>query len=372
MKCCFRCGHYFNHKSNLNRHLSRKMPCTSKYLDVQGLDILNDFIHYKQQFEVFAQKNNLTQFIDKDMEPENPYILETDIPKLNNNNNNNAKIIISESSDEEDLADFDSVEEDFIYKCEGCKQVFKYKNNYYRHRKSACTVLKDEHKQLKKFKKNLDKTYRTLKKEHQDKKVVNNDYKFNDESNNSQYHNQLDNSLNSYNTTAHNFQLKQGTRDIINQNEFNITINEYGNEDVNGISNHEWKQIVKKLYYALPDLVKKVHFDIENNRNVYVPNIREKYAMVWKNGDWEMMDIRDVLNDLLVNNTDRIYEFLEENEGDIGDTLHSKMNSIIEKIGNSKKLQKKYQDQIKMILINNRSVVKKSYEAESGKKLEVR
>ena len=122
----------------------------------------------------------------------------------------------------------------------------------------------------------------------------------------------------------------------------------------------------------MPDLVKKVHFDIETNRNVYVPNIREKYAMVWKNGNWEMMDIREVLDDLLVNNTDRIYEFLEENEGYLGDSLHTKMNSIIEKIGSSKKLQRKYQDQIKMILINNRSVVKDTYEIESGKKLEIK
>lgn len=343
MRCCFRCGHVFNHKSNLNRHLLKKIPCEVKYLNVDGQDILSNFIYYHQQFQTLVGKedtiNNELIKLDQpvkmiQMEPE-PYS-EDEYPELDNL-------------------------DDMIYKCEGCCKKFNKKNNYYRHRKSYCPVLKDEYKELKSFKKKLDNTYRQMRQEHIDN------------SNSSiQNNNKLENSLNNYNTKAHNYQLKQNTQDVYNKNEFNITINEYGKEDVSSVSQSEWKQIVKKLYCALPDLVKKVHFDIETNRNVYVPNIREKYAMVWKNDNWEMMDIREVLEELLVNNTDRLYEFLEENEGYIGDSLSTKMNSIIEKIGSSKKLQKKYQDQIKMILINNRSVVKNTYEIESGKKLEIK
>lgn len=394
MKCCFRCGHYFAHKSNLNRHLTRKLPCDALYLDINGNDILNDFMYYKHLFQQLVKEKNITEFIDNipEIELSKPKLELKDTNEKSDNNIipkiNTQKINLDNGSDNEEL--FELNNSDMSYKCEGCKQKFKYKNNYYRHRKSYCNVLKDEYKELKKHKKNLDKKYRTLKKEHQNKhdnqinnqinkqetnkkelnNIVNTDYQINDDSSNS--HNQFQNSLNNYNTNAHNFQLKQGTQDIINQNEYHITINDYGNENINNISNREWKQIVKKLYQALPDLVKKVHFDMESNRNVYVPNIREKYAMVWKNGDWEIMDIRDVLNDLLVNNTDRIYEFLEENGEYLDNTLHTKMNGVIEHIGNSKKLQKEYLKQIKTILIGNRSIVKESYEAESGKKLEIR
>jgi hypothetical protein len=386
MKYCFRCGHLFSHKSNLNRHLSRKLPCEPKYLDISGIEILENFLYYEQEYNKI--NSNLNIIINSNSENINNH------NNINGNNGNNIidinkllkidkpkKLIINNESDDSESEYCEYLDDGgLIYKCEGCRKKFNRKNNYYRHRKFNCPVLKDDYVALKLHKKKLDTTYRQMKQEHlkleDDNENITttiiNDIK--DTSNQSQHiqTNKLENSLNSYNTNAHNFQLKQNTHDIFNKNEFNITINEYGKEDVSSFTQSEWKQIVKRLYHALPDLVKKVHFDIETNRNVYVPNIREKYAMVWKDGNWEMMDIRDVLDDLLVNNTDRLYEFLEENEGMLSNSLHNKMNDIIEKIGNSKKLQKKYQDQIKTILINNRSVVKKTYENEYGKKLEIK
>ena len=355
MKSCFRCGHLFSHKSNLNRHLTKKIPCEPKFLDVSGQEILDNFVYYEYQY------NNQTG--NKENNDVNEIKLHKSKPIE----------LISESDDEFD--DLNVMMSNGLYKCEGCRKIFNQKNNYYRHRKFHCPVLKDEYKALRSFKKKLDSKYRQMKQEHIERKkeyIEQNKITINDTSNNSQntQTNNLENSLNSYN--AQNLQLKQNTHDIFNKNEFNITINEYGKEDVSSVSQSEWKQIVKKLYCALPDLVKKVHFDIETNRNVYVPNIREKHAMVWKNNKWELMDISEVLDDLLVNNTDRIYEFLEENEGFIGGSLHAKMSNLIEKINNNEKLQKKYQDQIKLMLINNRSVVKKSYEDISGKRLEIK
>jgi hypothetical protein len=367
----------------LNRHLSRKLPCESKYLDVSGIEILENFLYYEQEYNKINIDGN-TNLENKKINTNNSHNLNsnysTDGTKLLKIDKSK-KTIVNNESDESDSEYFEYLDDNgLIYKCEGCRKKFNRKNNYYRHRKFHCSVLKDDYVALKLHKKKLDTTYRQMKQEHlklDDENediatTIINDIK--DSSNQSQniQTNKIENSLNSYNTNAHNFQLKQNTHDIFNKNEFNITINEYGNEDVSSFTQNEWKQIVKRLYHALPDLVKKVHFDIETNRNVYVPNIREKYAMVWKDGNWEMMDIRDVLDDLLVNNTDRIYEFLEENEGILSNSLHNKMNDIIEKIGNSKKLQKKYQDQIKTILINNRSVVKKTYENEYGKKLEIK
>lgn len=383
MKYCFRCGHIFSHKSNLNRHLSKKIPCVSKYLDVSGQEILDNFLYYCHKFEKLTGNNINNQQEDTNNQSEDIKIETTPTKMIKPDTNEQH----DEYDEYDDLDYIDTI--DGLYKCEGCYKIFNKKNNYYRHRKSYCPILKGEYREFKSFKKKLDNKYRKMKQEHIEKSEINNNGfmneteelkngKFNDIFNNenntqtNQVQNNLENSLNNYNTKAHNFQLKQNTHDIFNKNEFNITINEYGKEDVSSVSQSEWKQIVKKLYCALPDLVKKVHFDIETNRNVYVPNIREKYAMVWKNDNWEMMDIRDVLDDLLVNNTDRIYEFLEENESFIGDSLHAKMNNVIEKIGNSKKLQRKYQDQIKMILINNRSVVRNTYEIESGKKLEIK
>lgn len=376
MKCCFRCGHMFNHKSNLNRHLSRKLPCEPKYLDVSGQDILDNFVYYSQQFDKLTGNNK-----------ENDEINDIEFNEIKLEKTNRIELV-PEPDDE--FNEFDDIGIDDLYKCEGCCKTFNQKNNYYRHRKFYCPVLKDEYKALRSYKKKLDDKYRKMKQEHIANKekeelykgyrtepvyskadmIEQNEIFINDTSNHSQntQNNKLENSMNSYN--AQNLQLKQNTHDVFNKNEFNITINEYGKEDVSGVSQYEWKQIVKKLYCALPDLVKKVHFDIETNRNVYVPNIREKYALVWKNKKWEMMDIREVLDDLLVNNTDRIYEFLEENESFIGGSLHSKMNNIIERINDDEKLQKKYQDKIKLMLINNRGVVKKSYEDTSGKKLE--
>lgn len=312
MKCCFRCGSQFLHKSNLTRHLQKKKLCDATYLDIPGTDIINDFALYESQYDALMKRI-----------------------KAGDVNINLENKIVALDSD---------------YVCEGCGMKFSHKNNYYRHRKQTCKIMKPEYKGIKKFKKKLDMTYRELKKEKNESKVTNN---------------YMANCFNNY-----NINVKKGS-DIINNNHFNITINEYGKETICDISDEEWKQIIKKLYQALPDLVKKIHIDIEANRNVYVPNIREHYAMIYKQNGWKIIDIKDLLTTLLIDNTDRIYDYLEENSQDINRSIYLKMSDIIEKIGSDEKLQKDYQDQIKLILINNRTVIKKYYEQIIGRKLEI-
>ena len=139
---------------------------------------------------------------------------------------------------------------------------------------------------------------------------------------------------------------------------------------INKINIQEWSRILNKRYLALPALVKKIHVDIEENRNLYVQNMNDTYMMVFDGFDWKAKDIKNTLDEILIDNTNRIYEFINDPSIDIKKNLYDKINEIIDKIDKDDNIRESYKEKLKMELLNNKRIIREYYEKSYNKKIE--
>ena len=209
--------------------------------------------------------------------------------------------------------------------CLQCSKSFSRKDNLHRHMQFYCTKMKDYSTKIKK----LEKTISDLK------------------TTNTTITNQ--NKLQINNTNIHT---------NINQN-IKIQINNLGNEDISSISNDEMHKIVDRCYNALKVLTKRTHIDIPENRNVYIPSYKDGYALVYNRGKWEFNDLNSVLQKITSINIDRIHTYYEDN---VNNYPLSGQNHIGKMLEESLKgdVDTKYIKDIKMLLLNNRNIIKQS------------
>ena len=120
---------------------------------------------------------------------------------------------------------------------------------------------------------------------------------------------------------------------------------------------------------ALPSMVKKIHIDIPENRNVYIPNKKEPYALVYDNKDWKLMNIDEIIDKMITNNTDRLIDFIEIYKDQIPNKRYIKLTKILNDCENNK-LNSKYADDIKLILLNHKKLIKDYYQNNGVKLIE--
>ena len=144
---------------------------------------------------------------------------------------------------------------------------------------------------------------------------------------------------------------------IFNNNIINISLNNFGNEDISSISNQELINIIKRCYNSVSELFKRIHIDIPQNRNIYISNYKEGNISVYNNGKWNIHDAKKILKQIQDININIIDSFYKSNINNFSN------NKSIEKMMNdyyNHKLTNKYNKDIKLILENNKNVIKKN------------
>ena len=78
------------------------------------------------------------------------------------------------------------------------------------------------------------------------------------------------------------------TQNIQNNNNINIKLVAYGKEDITNLSKDEWRKIIFKNYKSIEELTNVLHFDKNKpeNHNIYIPNIKSKFIMIFDGEDW--------------------------------------------------------------------------------------
>ena len=96
--------------------------------------------------------------------------------------------------------------------------------------------------------------------------------------------------------------------------------------------------------------------------NIYYPNIRSDILYLFNNieNKWDPEDIKRVIEDIIIYNTDRIDDFISSNQNNISSRTYNKLNDISDEREDNHKLHTK---SIKMILLSFRDKVKLNYEA---------
>ena len=265
---CKRCGYSTTIKCNLKSHFNRKKICPNIHSNV----------------EVSLLKDKLTKMGSK-MNPNEPKMN----PNESKMNPNESKMNPNEPSK---------------YMCQFCKNVYSTNSNLNKHMKKCTKVNVQENAlAIKQYSNELSK----IKKEVE--KLVNNMAVSNVTSSN----NTISNKTNSSNKNSHN-NLEQNN---------NITINNYGKENLDYITGDYLTSLLKIPYSSIPNLVKNIHFNPKHpeNRNIKIPNRKEKFATVYNSGSWELKNKKEVIESIVDNSYniiechyDDMKEYLEENK----------------------------------------------------------
>ena len=144
---------------------------------------------------------------------------------------------------------------------------------------------------------------------------------------------------------SHNKQLNQ---------QFNITVNAYGQEDLSHISQKDWVRIIKKKLDAIPELTKKIYIDEKTNRNIYIKSFKDGYGLRFNGQHWIPVSMDKLMTELLETNTDRLYDYLESEDTKVSSALYKSANDIINKLAEEKSsLVKRNKMDIKELFIEN-------------------
>ena len=140
-----------------------------------------------------------------------------------------------------------------------------------------------------------------------------------------------------------------------------ININSFGNEKLENLSKKEIIEILNKCYKALPELVKKIHIDLPENRNVYIPNKKEPYAMIYDNDRWFLKNTTEVINELIEINNHRLVEFLEVYKEQINQVKIDRIQTMIQNSQDGV-LDQQYEAELKVLLINYADLIQEYYQ----------
>jgi hypothetical protein len=285
------------HRGNLNIHLRKKLICPGRILDAEPNDIINDYDKYYKLYK-------------------------------------------KHPSVDEDKVD--------IYKPKAqrkpiCKSKAKLT---YKLKPKQNSNLKNV---LEKYFGNVDdNTIKTLTDDILNVMSIDNDEKYS--SNNS--NNIVENVSNygnfshsNFNQNSHNKQLNQ---------QFNITVNAYGHEDLSHLSQTDWKHIIKKKLDAIPELTKKIYIDEETNRNIYIKSFKDGFGLKYNGNRWIPVSMDKLVTELLETNTDRLYDYIESDDTNISGNLYNSANDIIENLSHDKStIVKRNKMNIKELLVEN-------------------
>ena len=189
--------------------------------------------------------------------------------------------------------------------CEYCDKEFAYKQGKYRHQTKRCKIRKSQLTKIEKME-------------------INNG---------------------TINTTNSHNKLTQ-----------NITINNYGKENLSYIT----ENILKKLlhggaYHTIPRLIKYIHFNEKHpeNHNIAITNKKSKYCSIRKNNIWQLSLIKDMLNDLIDQKFSLIYDTYMDIHEDLPENRKDKFDKFTKKIEmDEEKLKKYLEDKIHILLLN--------------------
>jgi hypothetical protein len=107
-------------------------------------------------------------------------------------------------------------------------------------------------------------------------------------------------------------------------------------------------------------MIEKLHFNPEKpeNMNVYIPSMKDKYLMMYENGNWKLTNKKDAIEKIYEDKEGLIMCYMDTNnprelKADFERYLHLKTNETAEKN------QKSLYEEVNLMLYNNKHIVMK-------------
>ena len=324
---CVRCGKTFRRKCDINRHLKIKKSCNVIYINCDRQLLIKNYDKY---YKIYLQSKNQT----------NSNICQTTVDKS-----------------------VDKIKPKSI--CEYCDKVFDHKCNYYTHKRKYCHVIKD----TKKKEKNIENIIQDLKNDYENRLEQSNidlEEKFNEklESKIDNLQSQFVSQYQSQNTQQYGH--INNNQNVENQT-INYTINNYGSEDLSKIDFNEWKIIIKKDYDMIPALIKKIHVDMPDNHNIYLPSDKDKTIAIFID-KWLRKDKTRFFSEMILEKTNILQDIIDKYGDKFTESELKRAQSILDYCNYDTEELQRIKRESKLELINNNDIIEPSYKNTLKKK----
>ena len=149
-----------------------------------------------------------------------------------------------------------------------------------------------------------------------------------------------------------------GTQNNINQN---IQILAHSNTDLSHLTDNDYLKCLRHSNFCIPHLIEKIHFNPKKpeNHNIYISNLKNNYVMIYNGNKWLLNDREESIQNLIDEKESIIEQKLEEwiENGEQYPDIMKKFNRYLEKKENDIVINK-IKDEIKLMLFNNRDLIK--------------
>jgi len=142
----------------------------------------------------------------------------------------------------------------------------------------------------------------------------------------------------------------------------NITINNYGEENLKCLSEAYLSKLIKGAFTAIPKLIEKIHFNPEypENQNIKITNKKEPYIKVRKNNKWELQDKKETIDTIV---DDKYYILddhidIQEDLSDLSEFEKEIMEKFKDRIHNDEDLLKEIKKKSELIILNRSNDIK--------------
>jgi len=141
------------------------------------------------------------------------------------------------------------------------------------------------------------------------------------------------------------------------QNNIHLTLN-YGEENMNHITLKDIISFLEKGENGIEALVEYKHFNrqVPENCNVMIKNLNNKFALMYKNAKWEVVNKSYILQDLYTSNVTYLKGKFEEIKSSLPRKILNKFQKFIE-LSRNVDIIEPILDNIRCILYNNRDLV---------------
>jgi hypothetical protein len=148
-----------------------------------------------------------------------------------------------------------------------------------------------------------------------------------------------------------------GTQIVENQQN-NIIINCFGNENLDYITDKVILHCMEKIYGSIPLLIEKIHFDPEHpeNHNVFIPNKKLSHAKIMNHKrEWQIVQKKNVIHNMMDIGYSILDEKFQEKGHELTDFKQKRFRDFQDQyIDGNKKTQNDIRTNIENVIINSK------------------
>ena len=230
------------------------------------------------------------------------------------------------------------------YECKYCGKIYKHKQSVNNHIKYRCKQNKDEDlKELVRLMNlQLEQKDNILNKQNNEIKTLSK---------------QMEKQTKQIEKLMDKLKVTNITNNTITNIQNNIQLLSYKDTDVSHLTAKDYISSLKKVTFCVKHLIEKIHFNPNKpeNMNIYISNMKDKYLMIYEDGNWNIKNKIQELNDLYESKEMMLEEWLDEEQHKYPE-LQEKFNKYLNNKENDETMNM-IKEEIKMMMYNKKKLI---------------